>query len=99
MLSVPREEEYQKYHTHEFTLKTLGANTEKHIWLVCAPKSGSTWLTRIMKDVLKWPSVALVPRFGNREQTLDLSPLLEKGLRETLLLLISIVVIVVIAMK
>jgi hypothetical protein len=77
--SVPSSEEYQRYHTHEFKLRQLRENIDKHIWFVCAPKSGSTWLTRIFKDVLKWPSVALVPSFHNREQELDLSPLLAKG--------------------
>lgn len=79
MLSLIRDEEYQQYHTHEFKLKKVRENIDKHIWLVCAPKSGSTWLTRIFKDVLRWRSVALVPSFGNREQELDLSPLLAKG--------------------
>lgn len=77
--------EYQRHHTHDFKLQQLRENIDKHIWLVCAPKSGSTWLTRIFKDVLKWPSVALVPGFDHREQELDLSPLLAKGTTGNLL--------------
>jgi len=77
--SVLTGEEYKRYHTHDFKLRQLITNIDKHIWLVCAPKSGSTWLTRIFKDVLKWPSVALVSGFDHREQELDLSPLLAKG--------------------
>ena len=85
MSSVQSNEESQQYHTHEFKLRQLRQNIDKHIWLVCAPKSGSTWLTRIFKDVLKWPSVALVPSFDHREQGLDLSPLLAKGIKGQLL--------------
>jgi hypothetical protein len=71
--------EYQQYHTDEFKLRQLRENIDKHIWVVCAPKSGSTWLTSIFKDVLKWRKVALVPSFDRREQELDLSPLLARG--------------------
>ena len=85
MSIVPRSEEYQQYHTHDFKLRQLRHNIDKHIWFVCAPKSGSTWLTRIFKDALKWPSVALVPGFDHREQELDLSPLLAKGTAGNLL--------------
>lgn len=85
MSSVPSNETYQQYHAHEFKLRQLRENIDKHIWLVSAPKSGSTWLTRIFKDVLKWPSVALVPSFDYREQELDLSPLLAKGTKGPLL--------------
>jgi len=85
MLSFLRKEEYQKYHTHKFKLATLGKDIDRHIWLVCAPKSGSTWLTRLLQDILKWESVNLVPSFGNREQELDLSPLLAKGVKGNLI--------------
>ncbi|MFT4781976.1 MAG: hypothetical protein ACI9SD_001667 [Pseudohongiellaceae bacterium] len=85
MLSLFRKKEYQKYHTHKFKLKELSKNIDNHIWLVCAPKSGSTWLTGILADILKWDSVKLVPSFGNREQELDLSPLLAKGVKGNLL--------------
>ncbi|MDA1184526.1 MAG: sulfotransferase domain-containing protein [Acidobacteria bacterium] len=85
MSIVPSNEEYQQYHTHEFKLRQLRENIDKHVWLVCAPKSGSTWLTRIFKDALKWPSVALVSGFDHREQELDLSPLLAKGTTGNLL--------------
>ncbi|KZZ36996.1 MULTISPECIES: sulfotransferase domain-containing protein [unclassified Oleiphilus] len=71
--------EYKKFHSNKYMLKTLSENIDKHIWLVCAPKSGSTWLTRILKDTLKWDEIKMVPSFGNREQEIDLSCLLSKG--------------------
>ena len=46
------------------------------VFLICAPKSGSTWLTKILENVLGWPSIKLLPAYGNREQELDLSELI-----------------------
>jgi len=77
--------DYQKCHQKKFIFKQTKQNINKHVWLVCAPKSGSTWLTRILQDTLKWDSVKLVPSFGNREQEVDLSPLLAKGITGNLL--------------
>jgi len=66
-------------YSHKHMLGMLSKNIDKHIWLVCAPKSGSTWLTRILQDTLKWQTVKMVPSFGNREQEIDLSCLLRAG--------------------
>ncbi|MBV1911900.1 MAG: sulfotransferase domain-containing protein [Kangiellaceae bacterium] len=85
MLNFFIKDEYQEYHTQKFKLNQLSKNIDKHIWLVCAPKSGSTWLTRMLHGMLKWDSVKLVPSFGNREQELDLSPLLAKGTKGNLI--------------
>lgn len=60
-------------------LNKLRQDIDKHIWLVCAPKSGSTWLTRILQDTLNWKTIKMVPSFGNREQEIDLTCLLREG--------------------
>lgn len=74
---------FKKLDSHEYSHKSmlnkLSNEIDKHIWLVCAPKSGSTWLTRILKDTLKWKEIKMVPSFGNREQEIDLSCLLSNG--------------------
>ncbi len=80
-----KNENYRKYHTQKFKLNKLSENIDKHLWLVCAPKSGSTWLTKILENILKWNSVKLVPGFGNREQEVDLSPLIASGVKGNLI--------------
>ena len=55
---------------YNFDEKELKENVEKHVFLICAPKSGSTWLTKILENVLGWPSIKLLPAYGNREQEL-----------------------------
>ena len=72
-------------------LKILKNNTEinqflddvkhrinKHLILVCAPKSGSTWLSKILKNLLGWPEIKLLP-YLSQEQELDLFELLSKN--------------------
>ena len=65
--------------SHPAMLNRLSRDIDKHIWLVCAPKSGSTWLSRILRDTLNWNEVRMVPSFGNREQEIDLACLLSSG--------------------
>lgn len=48
----------------------------KHAWIVAAPKSGSTWLSRMLRELLGWPEVALVNGYNRREQEVDIRPLL-----------------------
>ena len=48
----------------------------KHLWHVAAPKSGSTWLTTILRQLLGWRSNCLVNDWDRREQEVDLRPLL-----------------------
>ena len=48
----------------------------KHLWLVAPPKSGSTWLTAMVSQLLQWPIVALTNGHGRREQEVDLRPIL-----------------------
>jgi hypothetical protein len=48
----------------------------KHVWLVAPPKSGSTWLSTLLRQLLGWPVVALVNGYDRREQEVDLRPML-----------------------
>jgi hypothetical protein len=43
----------------------------KHVWIVAPPKSGSTWLTMLLKRLLGWPLVPLVGGYDRREQEVD----------------------------
>lgn len=50
----------------------------RHLWLVAAPKSGSTWLSRILKNLLKdWQHGRLFSHHGFNEQELQVSKLLQ----------------------
>ena len=49
----------------------------RHIWLVAAPKSGSTWLGAMLLDALKWPRVPLLEWYDRREQEGDPRMLLQ----------------------
>ncbi len=53
------------------------APNRKHLWLVAPPKSGSTWLTVLLKQLLGWPEVALVNGYDRREQEINLLPMLQ----------------------
>ena len=66
-----------KTNSFELQEKEIKKNVEKHLFLICAPKSGSTWLTNILKRILKWKIVKLLPAFEHREQEIDLVPLFE----------------------
>ncbi len=43
----------------------------KHAWIVAPPKSGSTWLTLLLKRLLDWPLVPLISGYDRREQEVD----------------------------
>lgn len=43
----------------------------KHVWLVAAPKSGSTWLGAMLEAVYGWPRVPLLDCYDRREQEID----------------------------
>jgi hypothetical protein len=43
----------------------------KHVWLVAAPKSGSTWLGAMLESVFGWPRVPLLDCYDRREQEID----------------------------
>ena len=45
--------------------------SRKHVWLVAAPKSGSTWLGAMLERVLGWPRVPLLDCYDRREQEID----------------------------
>lgn len=53
------------------------APSRKHAWLVAAPKSGSTWLTRMLIQLLGWQPHMLVPTWDRREQEIDVRRMLE----------------------
>ncbi len=40
----------------------------QQIWLITAPKSGSTWLSVILKNYLGWDARTITPGFDRREQ-------------------------------
>lgn len=50
--------------------------SRKHVWLVAAPKSGSTWLTVMLSELLGWPTDNLVTDYGRREQEIDFRKML-----------------------
>src|SRR5208337_1150285 len=49
----------------------------KHAWLVAAPKSGSTWLTNMLIQLLGWQPTSLVATWDRREQEIDVRRMLE----------------------
>jgi hypothetical protein len=51
--------------------------SRKHAWLVAAPKSGSTWLTNMLRQLLGWQPTSLVATWDRREQEIDLRRMLE----------------------
>ncbi len=69
----------EKTYTLDAQKRVLQKNVKKHVFLICAPKSGSTWLTNILKRILKWKIVKLLPAFEHREQEIDLAPLSESN--------------------
>lgn len=52
------------------------SSERKHLWHVAAPKSGSTWLTTILTQLLGWRMNCLVNGWDRREQEVDIRPLL-----------------------
>ncbi len=52
------------------------ASGRKHAWLVAAPKSGSTWLTILLEQLLGWQSHTLVDSYDRREQEIDIRRML-----------------------
>lgn len=48
----------------------------KHVWLVAPPKSGSTWLSALLIELLGWPVVPLQNGYYQREQEVDRRPIL-----------------------
>ena len=55
----------------------LVSPTRKHVWLVAAPKSGSTWLGAMLDSVFGWPRVPLLDCYDRREQEVDVRMLLQ----------------------
>jgi hypothetical protein len=49
----------------------------RHIWLIAAPKSGSTWLGAMLLEALKWRRVPMLEWYDRREQEVDLRMLLQ----------------------
>ena len=45
--------------------------SRKHVWLIAAPKSGSTWLGAMLERALDWPRVPLLDCYDRREQEID----------------------------
>ena len=53
------------------------APDRKHAWQVAAPKSGSSWLTKLLMPLLGWQPTALAGAWDRREQEVDLRRMLE----------------------
>ena len=67
--------------TFELQEQEIKKKVEKHLFLICAPKSGSTWLTNILKKILQWKVVKLLPAFEHREQEIDLTALFQANVK------------------
>ncbi|MBT6230061.1 MAG: hypothetical protein HOI47_25740 [Candidatus Scalindua sp.] len=61
---------WKHLYTDEFIFKLI-QKKRKHLWLISAPKSGSTWLSTLLNYSLQWKNVRLVPSLGAREQEAD----------------------------
>ena len=62
-------------YTDGFIFRRL-SKRRKHAWIACAPKSGSTWLTALLRDSLRWKIAEMVPGHDRREQEIDLRRLM-----------------------
>lgn len=60
--------------TDEFLASQIRKD-RKHLWHLSAPRSGSTWVTTMLGNILKYKVVPLVPSFDRREQEIDLRTL------------------------
>jgi hypothetical protein len=58
------------------SIATNVAPGRKHAWIIAAPKSGSTWLSALLEQLLGWPSIRLLNGHDRREQEVDVRPLL-----------------------
>lgn len=53
-----------------------------HVWHIAAPKSGSTWLTTILIDLLHWNVCPLIPHYHRREQEIEIGNLMYAAMQE-----------------
>ena len=56
-----------------FIAKQQLSSDSQHLLVACQPKSGSTYLTRIISCLPDFRTASLVPGYGRREQELDAS--------------------------
>jgi hypothetical protein len=54
-----------------------------HVWHIAAPKTGSTWLTVILSDLLKWNVCPLIPDYDRREQEIEITNLLYSSMHNS----------------
>lgn len=52
--------------------------------MIAAPKSGSTWLSRILENLLGWQQVLLIPSHYRREQEIDIRKLVIESAHENI---------------
>jgi hypothetical protein len=57
----------------------------KHLWVIAAPKSGSTWMSAILRNLLPWDVQPLAVRPRRREHEPDIRNLVRKTCRGNLL--------------
>jgi hypothetical protein len=63
--------------------KELSRRTQKiHVWHIAAPKSGSTWLTTILTELLCWNVCPLIPEHNRREQEIETINLLYSSMQD-----------------
>jgi len=64
---------------------SLLAQRRSHVWVIAAPKSGSTWLSVLLKAYLGWETRSLAFSFDRREQEPCLRALAEAASLENVL--------------
>jgi hypothetical protein len=62
----------------------LISKTRKHVFIIAAPKSGSSWASCIFSNLLKWKEAMLTHNGGRREQEIDIRKLVTVTSRENL---------------
>ena len=62
----------------ENDLDLIKKSVNKHLVIVCSPKSGSTWLTRSLQEITSFKRLDLIASFERREQEIDFYHLLQQ---------------------
>ena len=74
---------YKLLYYNDFIFWTI-SKKRKHVWIIAAPKSGSTWISAIFQELLKWKTSHLVNGYGRREQEIDIRKLISVTSRDNL---------------
>lgn len=60
-----------RLYTDSFMTSVL-PQRKHHLWIIAAPKSGSTWLSVMLEELLGWPLMPLVSSYERREQEIEM---------------------------